>query len=147
MENKTGRPSKYRPELDEQAEKLCRLGATDKEIAAFFGVRESTLNNWKLKHPSFVESLKRGKDEVDALVEQSLFRRAMGYSHQSEKVFQYQGAIVRAKTVEHYAPDTTACIFWLKNRQPESWRDRREDSQGGDDVQSLLRKLIAGLPA
>lgn len=147
MENKTGRPSKYRPELDEQAEKLCRLGATDKEIAAFFGVRESTLNNWKLKHPSFVESLKRGKDEVDALVEQSLFRRAMGYSHQSEKVFQYQGGIVRAKTVEHYAPDTTACIFWLKNRQPDSWRDRREDSQGGDDVQSLLRKLIAGLPA
>lgn len=147
METKTGRPSKYKPELDEQAEKLCRLGATDKEIAAFFGVRESTLNNWKLRHPSFVESLKRGKDEVDGLVEQSLFRRALGYSHQSEKVFQYQGAIVRAKTVEHYPPDTTACIFWLKNRQPDSWRDRREESQGGDDVQSLLRKLIAGLPA
>lgn len=146
METKTGRPSKYKPELDEQAEKLCRLGATDKEIAAFFGVRESTLNNWKLRHPSFVESLKRGKDEVDGLVEQSLFRRAMGYSHQSEKVFQYQGAIVRAKTVEHYPPDTTACIFWLKNRQPDNWRDRREDSQGGDDVQGLLRKLIAGLP-
>ncbi|HGM5043068.1 TPA: terminase [Stenotrophomonas maltophilia] len=147
METKTGRPSKYKPELDEQAEKLCRLGATDKEIAAFFGVRESTLNNWKLKHPSFVESLKRGKDEVDGLVEQSLFRRAMGYSHQSEKVFQYQGAIVRAKTVEHYPPDTTACIFWLKNRQPDSWRDKREEPPGGDDVQSLLRKLIAGLPA
>ncbi|HIE0523799.1 TPA: terminase [Stenotrophomonas maltophilia] len=147
METKTGRPSKYKPELDEQAEKLCRLGATDKEIAAFFGVRESTLNNWKLRHPSFVESLKRGKDEVDALVEQSLFRRAMGYSHQSEKVFQYQGAIVRAKTVEHYPPDTTACIFWLKNRQPDSWRDRREEPTGNDDVQSLLRKLIAGLPA
>lgn len=147
METKTGRPSKYKPELDEQAEKLCRLGATDKEIAAFFGVRESTLNNWKLKHPSFVESLKRGKDEVDGLVEQSLFRRAMGYSHQSEKVFQYQGAIVRAKTVEHYPPDTTACIFWLKNRQPDSWRDRREENQGSDDVQTLLRKLIAGLPA
>lgn len=147
MTSATGRPSKFREEFNAQAEKLCRIGATDKDIAAFFGVRESTLNNWKLKHPAFMEALKRGKDEVDGLVEQSLFRRAMGYSHQAEKVFQYQGAIVRAKTVEHYAPDTTACIFWLKNRQPEKWRDRREEPQGGDDVSGLLQKLIAGLPS
>ena len=142
-----GRPSKYSPEFDEKAEKLCRSGATDKEIADFFGVRESTLNNWKLKHPSFMESLKRGKDEVDGLVAQSLFRRAMGYSHKSEKVFQYQGAIVRATTTEHYPPDTTACIFWLKNRQPELWRERREEPAGSDETSALLRKLIAGLPA
>lgn len=131
--NKGGRPTKYKAEYCEQAEKLCRLGATDRDIADFFGVSEATLNNWKLRYPEFLESLKRGKDEVDALVERSLFQRATGYSHPSEKVFQFQGQVIRAKTVEHYPPDTTAMIFWLKNRQPEKWRDRPEAGDNGDD--------------
>lgn len=124
------------------------MGATDRDIADFFEVSESTLNNWKLKHPAFLESLKRSKDEADALVEQSLFRKATGYTHASEKVFQFQGEIVRADTVEHYAPDTTAMIFWLKNRQPDRWRDRREDpsSPPADEKAELLRELAERLP-
>lgn len=114
------------------------MGATDRDIADFFEVSESTLNNWKLKHPALLESLKRSKDEADALVEQSLFRKATGYTHASEKVFQFQGEIVRADTVEHYAPDTTAMIFWLKNRQPDRWRDRRDGADGdGDEAQPV----------
>ncbi|HEY6019853.1 MAG TPA: helix-turn-helix domain-containing protein [Candidatus Paceibacterota bacterium] len=121
-----GRPSKYKAEYVQSAAKLCRLGATDRDIADFFEVNEATLHRWKLAHPEFSESLKRSKDELDAQVERSLYQRATGYSHRSEKVFQFQGAIVRAETVEHYAPDPTSMIFWLKNRQPEKWRDRRE---------------------
>ena len=121
-----GRPTKYQSAYVKQAEKLIRLHAGDREIADFFGVTETTLNNWKLKHPEFLESLKRTKEEVDAQVEQSLWRRANGYSHHSEKVFQFQGQIIRTNTVEHYPPDPTSMIFWLKNRQPDKWRDRRE---------------------
>ena len=73
-----------------------------------------------------MESLTRSKAEADAQVEQSLYRRATGYSHKSEKIFNFQGEIIRAQTVEHYPPDTTAMIYWLKNRQPDKWRDRRE---------------------
>lgn len=106
-----GAPTKYRPEMPEQAEKLCRLGATDAEMADFFGVVESTLNEWKLLHPEFSESIKRGKIESDANVAHSLYSRAMGSAD--------------------YPPDTTACIFWLKNRRPSSWRDKTSTEHSG----------------
>ncbi|KRG65173.1 terminase [Stenotrophomonas humi] len=146
MGKKTGRPSKYSQELDEQAERLCRLGATDKDIAQFFGVTETTLNNWKLRHPSFLESLKRGKDEVDSQVEQSLFRRATGYSHDDVHISSYQGAVTLTPIIKHYPPDPTAMIFWLKNRQPDRWRDKREGTDGDDGLHDALKKLIEGLP-
>lgn len=135
--DKGGRPSKFRPKFIDQASKLARAGLTDREIADFFEVTERTLNRWKHDQPEFCQSLKRSKAEADALVEQSLFRRATGYSHSSEKVFQFQGQIVRARTVEHYAPDPTSIIFWLKNRKPAEWRntpvDPEEEGPGIDD--------------
>lgn len=124
------------------------MGATDRDIADFFEVSESTLNNWKLKHPALLESLKRSKDEADALVEQSLFRRAMGYTHPATKFFQAGGSILREDYVEHYPPDATSMIFWLKNRQPDRWRDKREDpsSPPADEKAELLRELAERLP-
>lgn len=124
-----GRPSKYRVEFPEQAAKLCKLGATDRELADFFGVSEATLNTWKAEHPEFLESLKRGKAESDARVEQSLYRRAIGYSHDAIKIFNDKDTgITQVPYVEHYPPDTTACIFWLKNRNPAEWREKVEHS-------------------
>jgi hypothetical protein len=122
--NRPGRPTKYRPEMAEQAEKLCRLGATDAEIADFFEVAESTVNNWKDAHPEFSEALKKGKALADAEVADKLYRRALGYSHDEEKLFLSEGQVIRAATVKHYPPDTTACIFWLKNRQSGRWRNK-----------------------
>jgi transposase-like protein len=125
------RPSKYKPEFDGQAVKLCKLGATDRELAEFFGVAESTLNLWKSDYPTFSESLKRGKGESDARVEQSLYRRALGYSHDAVKILMTKdGDVYREEYVEHYPPDTVACIFWLKNRQPEHWRDKFDVDTG-----------------
>lgn len=121
-----GRPSKYQESFVEQAAKLVRLGATDRDIADFFEVTETTINNWKLQYPDFLESLKRTKEEVDAQVERSLFHRAMGYSHPAVKMFNIAGEIVEKEYIEHYPPDPTSMIFWLKNRQPDKWRDRRE---------------------
>jgi hypothetical protein len=126
-----GRPSKYKPEFVLQAAKLCRLGATDRELADFFEVTESTLNLWKSEHPEFSESLKRGKAESDERVEQSLYRRALGYSHDAVKILMTKdGDVYREEYVEHYPPDTTACIFWLKNRRPDLWRDKFDVDTG-----------------
>ena len=123
-----GRPSTYRPEYAAQAEKFCRLGATDRDLAEFFEVAESTLNLWKLEHPEFSESLKAGKSLADVEIADKLYHRARGYSHEAVKIFMPAGADapVIVPYVEHYPPDTTAAIFWLKNRRPDLWRDRQQ---------------------
>jgi hypothetical protein len=127
-----GRPTKYRPENVEQAKKLATLGATDREIADFFEVNEATLNRWKLAHPEFCESLKVGKAEADERVEQALYRRALGYSHDATKIaINASGDVTQVPFVEHYPPDTTAAIFWLKNRKPEDWRDVSRQEHSG----------------
>jgi organic radical activating enzyme len=138
------RPTKFQPEYAEQALKLCRLGATDKDMADFFGVVESTLNLWKQAHPEFSEALKEGKGLADAEVADKLFKRATGYSHPAVKI------VADAKTkeehvveyTEHYPPDTTACIFWLKNRRPDVWRDKVETQHSGEVKVSHVRRTI-----
>lgn len=127
------RPTKFQPEYIAQAEKLARLGATDKEIADFFEVHEATLNRWKGDHPGFCESLKAGKAEADDRVERSLYSRAIGYKHDAVKMFSTPAGVVSEPYVEHYPPDTTACIFWLKNRRPQEWRDKVSAELSGPD--------------
>ncbi len=128
----TGRPTSYRTEFNEQAEKLCKLGATDKELADFFGCAESTLNLWKLEHPLFSESIKKGKLLADANVADRLYQRAIGFEHDSEELKVVSlgngegSAVERVAIRKIYPPDATAAIFWLKNRQKEKWRDRQE---------------------
>ena len=128
-----GRPTKYKPEYIEQARKLCLLGATDREIADFFEVHEATIYRWKLDHPEFCEALKSGKEAADERVERSLFHRAIGYKHDAVKMFQAGGAVITEQYVEHYPPDTTAAIFWLKNRKPKEWRDKVQQELSGPD--------------
>lgn len=123
---KVGRPSKFSKQMCGQVTKLCRLGATDKELADFFEVAESTVHLWKQQHPEFSESLQKGKVLADAEVAEKLYQRAIGYTHPEEKVFCNGGEIVRAETTRHYPPDTAAAFIWLKNRRSDSWRDRVE---------------------
>lgn len=118
------RPSKFKPEFIEQARKLAALGATDREAAEFFEVDERTLHRWKHENEEFCQSLKVGKETADARVEQSLYRKALGYSHDAVKIaVNANGEITQVPYTENYAPDTTAAIFWLKNRDPSRWRD------------------------
>lgn len=121
-----GRPTKFKPEYCELAYNYCLLGATDAKLAQFFDVSEQTINTWKSEHPQFLESLKKGKEQADAIVAQSLFKRATGYEHDAVKIFNDQGAPMVVDYVERFPPDTTAAIFWLKNRQPAMWRDKQE---------------------
>jgi hypothetical protein len=119
-----GRPT-YKQEYAKQAAHLCKLGATDIQLAAFFEVSLATINNWKGRHREFVESLKVSKDDVNDIVERSLFQRAVGYTQESCKITNHLGVVTITPVVEHIAPDVTACIFWLKNRKPTEWRDQR----------------------
>lgn len=139
---KAGQPTKYKPEFENQALILAEKGFTDKEVAKVFGVCEDTINNWKKAYPQFFESLKKGKEIADQKVVQSLYQRALGYSHPEIHITNYQGVIEKTNIIKHYAPDTTACIFWLKNRDPEKWRDRREEVH---DVTGDLARFLETL--
>ncbi len=160
MAKKTGRPSSYNKKYDRIAYQMCLLGATDKQIAEAFGVTEQTVNNWKKDEKgnptSFFESLKRGKIEADTEIAVTLFERAKGYVINKEipiklkEVFWddherrcEKESIEVVPVQEQLPPDTTAIIFWLKNRQPALWRDRQEIEatvSTGIDINAMIEK-------
>ncbi len=124
-----GCPTKYRAIYDEQAFKLCLLGLVDSELADFFEVEESTINNWKKEFPSFLESMNRGKKIANAEVAASLYKRATGFERpDSVKIFMPANASkpVYAKYTEYFPPDASAAFRFLLNREPDKWRDKRE---------------------
>lgn len=125
-----GRPTDYREEYCAQAEKLCRLGATDIEIADFFGVSEPTIHRWKAKHENFCKSIKVGKELSDERVERALFTKATGFEHDEIDIRTCDGVVVQTPIRKYYPPDSTAAIFWLKNRR--GWKDKTEIEHSGE---------------
>lgn len=120
-------PIKYNPDKHPQyARALAIEGLTNEEIAERMGMAKSTLQTWRKKYPEFSAAIKEGKDEADAKVEMSLFKRATGYDVEEEKALNIGGDLVIARVRTHIHPDPTSCIFWLKNRKPGKWRDRQE---------------------
>ena len=137
-----GRPTKFKDKYVEQAQKLAALGATDEDLANFFEVSTVTIWRWQVAHPEFCNALKMGKDAADNRVERSLYHRAIGYSHDSVKIMQHQGSEILVPYKEHVPPDTTAAIFWLKNRRKEQWNDTSTQTMElGDTFSSLLGKM------
>jgi hypothetical protein len=126
MDGVVGRPTKYKEEYAEQARKLCLLGATNEKIADFFEVHISTIYEWQSIHEEFSDALKGGKMLADAEIANSLFHRAKGYSCQDLDIKMYEGNIIETPYIKNYPPDPTSMIFWLKNRQPDLWREKRE---------------------
>jgi hypothetical protein len=141
-----GRPTDFKKEYIEQAAKLCKLGATDLQIADFFGVNVVTIYRWKNTNQKFCNALKVAKEEADSQVERSLYQRALGFEHNAVKIFLPKGATeaVYVPYVEKVPPDTTACIFWLKNRKKEQWRDTQ--TLAGDPNNPLGVQLIHSIP-
>lgn len=132
-----GRPSAYKAEYAEQVKKLAQLGATDQEVADFFEVDVRTIYRWKHDYDEFCQSLKVGKDIADDRVERSLYQKAIGYEQDEVKIFMPSQALepVYAPYRAKIAPDTTAAIFWLKNRRSGAWHDKREvEHSGGMEV-------------
>ena len=129
------RPPTYQESFAEQAQKICELGATDQEIADFFEVDVRTIYRWKHDHDEFCQALKAGKDIADERVERSLYQKAIGYEQDEVKIFMPGGASepVYAPFRAKIAPDTTAAIFWLKNRRSQDWRDVKSNEHSGPD--------------
>ncbi|OJV50527.1 MAG: hypothetical protein BGO31_14285 [Bacteroidetes bacterium 43-16] len=152
---KVGAPTKYKQEYAEMARKLCLLGKTDEELADFFGIAVSTLNLWKKSHPEFMESIKKGKDVADVEIVESLHKRAKGYQYDEttfEKIdTKVDGVeedddikleVYKKKVVtKEVAPDTTAAIFWLKNRQAKKWKDKQDVEHSGTIGQVTVFEL------
>jgi hypothetical protein len=129
--SKMGRPTKYKPEYAKQAMKICKLGATDVEIADFFEVSLPTVYAWSNTHADFFESIKIGKAPANERVKRSLYQKACGFWIDTEKIFCYEGQVIRVPTRDYYPPDTGAIAWWQKNREPELWRDKHEIEHGG----------------
>lgn len=130
---------KYKEEFVEQARKLCKLGAIDQQLADFFDVSRQAIHDWKVKYPDFKEATEKGKKSADEQVIQSLFKRANGYEYDEKSTaISENGKSKDVKVVtKHVVADTTACIFWLKNRQPRLWRDRQDLSVSNDEDNPL----------
>jgi hypothetical protein len=160
---KGGRKGKFHEWLEEDGltkiEAWARDGLTEEQVAKNMGIAYSTLKEWKNKFPTIMAALKKGKEVVDFEVENSLLKRAMGMEVTEEKVYyqEVDGKVTTKKEVvkKQIPPDTTAIIFWLKNRKPYEWRDRRHQVLEGelkvqnDPLEKLssseLEKLIEAL--
>jgi hypothetical protein len=105
----------------------ARDGLTDEQIAHNMGIHVATLYEYKNKYSEINEALKKGKEVVDIEVENALFKKAIGYKYdETTKELTQDGLIVTKVVTKEVQPDTTAQIFWLKNRKPAEWRDKTE---------------------
>ena len=124
----------------------ARDGLTDEQIALNIGISRSTLNTWKDRYSDISDTLKRGKDIVARQVESALLRRALGYEYEEVKK-KFEGDVLIEKTVtkKEVIPDTTAQIFWLKNRKPDKWRDKPicadTDFEDDENIESFLKAM------
>lgn len=109
----------------------ARRGLTDADIAEKIGITRKTIYEWKKRSKGLCDALKSGKDEADTIVENALYRKAIGYrttevAYKADK----DGKMTAVSAVEKdVPPDTTAQIFWLKNRRPDLWRDKRKEAE------------------
>jgi hypothetical protein len=144
-----GRKGKFEEWLTEDGlttvEGWARDGLTDEQIAHNIGIAERTFTDWKDRFPAISAALKKGKAPVDIQVENALLKRALGYDYEeiTTEIFDMPDGTQRKhikKVTKMVVPDTTAQIFWLKNRRPDKWRDKVEGAPEGNNdlLQSLL---------
>lgn len=126
-----GRKSLFRAEYVPQVEKMCKLGATEHEIATFLGASVQSLWRWRVAHPEFAEAFKLGREAATNRVEHSLFHRAVGYTFDSEKILNVDKQVVRVPIKEHVPPDVQAQQYWLNNRRSSEWQSRTQVEMGG----------------
>ena len=123
----------------------ARDGLTDEQIAGNIGINTSTLYDWKNKFPKISEALKKGKEVVDIQVENALLKRALGYEFQETRVEKSDKDGTKIiQILKHIPADTTAQIFWLKNRRPDKWRDKPE-MPGDSDMLKKAKELVEGI--
>lgn len=142
--NPVGRPTKFKPVFLSMVTKLCLLGDTNIGVAKALGISEATFKNYMRDYPEFLASVKRGREDAAAAMANSLYHRGLGYSH-PEEVVQYDARLqqwTRTKTRKHYPPDATSMIYWLKNRYPDLWNERRDEERGDPEKAVPIKVTI-----
>lgn len=117
----------------------ARDGLTDEQIAHNMGVSRKTLAEWKKKYGDIGDTLKKGKERVDYEVENALLKKALGYTVKEQKLTK-DGELIEIE--REIPPDTTAQIFWLKNRRPDKWRDKVENVNINEDDKELKINIV-----
>lgn len=120
----------------------ARDGLTDEQIAKNMGISYSTLRVWRDKYSALSAALKKGKDVVDVQVENALLKRALGYTYTEVKTVESAKGTVTTTTVKEVAPDVTAGIFWLKNRQRPKWGDKQVEKTESEENQSITFEIM-----
>ena len=116
----------------------AKSGLTDEQIAKNIGINRTTLYDWKKKETNIADALKKGKEVIDFEVENALLKRALGYEYEEET---YENGILTKKVKKQVPPDTTAQIFWLKNRKKEQWREKVEVVKTDEDLQNINKNI------
>ncbi len=142
--------AKYEKWLEQEGllliEGWARDGLTDEQIAGNMGVSRSTLNSWKDRYPDILDALKKGKEIVDRQVENALLKRALGYEYEEIKEkYEFGELSERTITKKQVVPDTTAQIFWLKNRKPKDWRDKQERLDNTAEDNDMVKQFVEGM--
>jgi len=134
-----GRPSHFDPDLCDQAHNYCLLGATNDELAEFFEVSPRTVDRWIAEQADFRDAVRRGRVSADARVARGLYGRAVGYDRTVERMAIVAGELKPVASTIHYPANVQACIFWLRNRRRQTWRDTPNDppSSAADDLALL----------
>ncbi len=132
-----GRPSPYKPDFARIAERLCRNGATDLEVADILGISVRTFYRWCLLHDEFTAAVRTGKDAADDRVERALYQRAVGYEHVAEKIVTPKGGgPVVMPYMMHVPADVRAAMHWLAIRRPKPWAHIPEAPQ--PDIAAII---------
>src|SRR5215468_11095654 len=143
--NHRGRPTLYKPEYPDLARRFCQLGGTNEDLADFFEVSRSTIDEWLRVHCDFAEAVRQGRDGIDMVVAEKLLTRIMGYTHEGRKYVLYKGEEKEVRHVVHFPPDVQACIFWLRNRRRKQWLERaRPEPDNGltfEDLEEASRRV------
>ena len=127
-------------------EAWARDGLTDEQIAHNMGIARDTLYAWKTKYPDISDALKKGKEVVDIEVENALLKRAKGFAYLEQKTeIDLMGRKTITKTVKQVAPDVGAAVFWLKNRKPDTWREKPMGADASEDQINRNIQSIADL--
>jgi hypothetical protein len=141
-----GRPSPYKPDFARIAERLCRNGATDLEVADILGVSVRTFYRWCLLHDEFTVAVRTGKNAADDRVERALYQRAVGYDYAAEKIVTPKGGgPVVMPYMMHVPADVRAAMHWLAIRRPKPWAGVPEPKA---DIATIIaerrQQVIAG---
>ena len=148
----TGAPLGYDAGKPEQVKTLLTLGVSEAKLPQALETDKRTFEAWKLKHPEFAEAIEEGKDVATKRVEAALFEKAIGAHVPATKIMKTStDEVLEVPYIEHYPPDVEAAKFWLKNRDPEHWKDvsQQEIINPGNIIPVInisLHKPVESLP-